>query len=141
MTRRKTFFRKPSPFASELMRLFHLSARDAAAAEQIFTTVEVPAGTELSWEGSSARQLVLILDGEVEVTRDGEVVTTLGPGSVLGEITALGVRHEQTASAATTKPSRIAAAGNNDIAAIRNVTGLFLHMQHLASVRTLQPTG
>lgn len=133
-------FRKPTSFALELMRLFHLSARDAAAAEQIFTTVDVPAGTELSWEGSTTRQLVLVLDGEVEVTRNGEVITTLGPGSVLGEITALGVRHEQTASAVTTKPSRIAAAGHHDLAAIKNVTGLFLHMQHLASVRTLQPT-
>jgi CRP-like cAMP-binding protein len=135
-----TLFRKPSPFALDLMRLFHLSAREAAAAEKIFTTVEVPAGTELSWEGSSTRQLVLILDGEVEVTRNGEHVTTLGPGSVLGEITALGVRHEQTASATTTVPSRIAAAGTHDIASIRGVTGLYLHMQHLVSVRTLQPT-
>ena len=134
-----SLFKKHSPFVQDLIRLFHLSPRDAAACESVFTTLEVPAGTELSWEGSSTKQLVLILDGEVEVTQGGSRIALLQAGDVLGEITALGVRAEQTASAVTTRPSRIAAAGSHDIGGLRNITGLFLHMQHLASVRTLAP--
>lgn len=125
-----------SPFAAELRRLYHLSAKDARLAEKMFTNLDVPADTELAWEGRSTRQLVLVLDGEVEILRNGERIDVLGPGAVIGEISALGIRRYQTASARTTKPSRIAAAGTRDIAFLNGCTGLYLHMQHLASKRT-----
>ena len=134
------FNRKLSPFAMELIKLFHLKPGDARAAEAVFTNVTVPEGTKLSSEGSTTRQLVLVLQGEVEVSRDGEIINVLGPGSVIGEITALDVRHEQTATAVATTECRVAIASATDLPRIKDVTGLFLHMHHLASVRTLSPT-
>jgi len=91
--------RKLGSLGSELVQVFGLSKKDARAAEGMLTTVSVKAGKELAWEGSAVKQLILVLDGEITVTRDGEYLATLGAGSVLGEITALGIQREQTASA------------------------------------------
>jgi hypothetical protein len=46
---------------------------------------KVKAGTTIMAEGEAADDIVLILDGMVEVEADGTVLATLGPGSVLGE--------------------------------------------------------
>jgi CRP-like cAMP-binding protein len=128
-------FAKTTPFAREVASLFKLNLADARKADEIFTEVSVKAGTDLAWEGSDTKQLVLILDGEVEVTRDGELVAVLGPGSVLGEITALDIKRTQTASATMRTDGRIAAAGRTDLGKLRDCTGLYLHLQHLASRR------
>jgi CRP-like cAMP-binding protein len=56
---------------------------------ELATHVEAPAGTELTREGEEGREFVILLDGEVEVRRDGDVVATLGPGSHFGEIALL----------------------------------------------------
>jgi hypothetical protein len=46
---------------------------------------KVKAGTTIMAEGEAADDIVLILDGMVEVEAEGTVLATLGPGSVLGE--------------------------------------------------------
>lgn len=123
----------------ELTSLYGLSKKDARLAETVFTTVSVRSGTELAWEGSGVKQLVLLLDGEVEVTRDGDHLATLHRGDVLGEITALGLSVNQTASAVATRESRIAVAGSKDIAKIsasRELTDML--MAH-AERHTLNP--
>ena len=117
--------------------LFRLNRRDARATQQIFTEITVQAGAELAQEGSHKQQLVIILDGEVEVTRDGEVVAMLRRGDVLGEITAIGAQTFQTATCTATRESRVAVAGHQDLARIRECTGLYLHLQHLTSKRTV----
>jgi CRP-like cAMP-binding protein len=126
-----------SLMSQEIADLFRLNRRDARATQQIFTEIIVDAGTELALEGSHQHQLVLILDGEVEVTRDGKAVATLGRGDVLGEITALGAQTFQTATCTATCKTRIAVAGHKDLARIRECTGLYLHLQHLTSKRTV----
>lgn len=45
----------------------------------------LPAGTALFHQGDEATQVALLLDGIVEVTRDGTKLVELGPGAVLGE--------------------------------------------------------
>ena len=128
-------FSKLPALSIEIAALFKLSNTDARRAASIFTEVAVTSGTELAWEGTGFSQLVLILEGEVEVVRDGEVIALLGPGSVLGEITTLGITREQTASATMRTAGRVAAAGSSDVAKLRECTGLYLHLQHLASKR------
>lgn len=130
-----TRYSKLPALAREIAALFHLSKRDANRVMGIFTEVAVKPGTELAWEGSGTKQLILVLEGELEVTRDGEVVALLGPGSVLGEITALGITREQTASATMRTPGRVAAAGSTEMHKLRDCTGLYIHLQHLASKR------
>jgi Cyclic nucleotide-binding domain len=46
---------------------------------------KVKAGRTIMAEGEAADDIVLVLDGMVEVEADGTVLATLGPGAVLGE--------------------------------------------------------
>ncbi len=47
--------------------------------------VMVKPGTTIMAEGETADQLILVLDGMVQVEAGGEVLAVLGPGAVLGE--------------------------------------------------------
>lgn len=46
----------------------------------------VPVDTEVMTEGGSATQSLVIVDGRAVVTRGQEVIATLGPGEVVGEV-------------------------------------------------------
>jgi CRP-like cAMP-binding protein len=126
---------KVSSTAKEISALFHLNRQQTRVADQMFTSINVEAGQALAWEGSNTRQLVLILEGEVEVTKAGVHVATLAAGDVLGEITALGITSEQTASATATMPTRIAVAGHSDLGHITECVALHLKLQSTASRR------
>jgi CRP-like cAMP-binding protein len=70
-------------------------ARHAQAAE-------LPAGTDLVREGEPGDALFIILDGEAVVTRDGDEVARVGPGSHFGELAILdGAPRSATVIAAT----------------------------------------
>jgi CRP-like cAMP-binding protein len=126
---------KLSSLSREIAGLFRLSAGDARRTEGVFSEVVTKTGTEIVSQGSRSAQLILVLEGEVAVTRDGEQVAILGPGSVLGEITTLGIEQLQTATATMLSPGRLAAAPAQDLPKLRACTGLYLHLQHLASKR------
>lgn len=49
----------------------------------------VPAGRVLMTEGQRGLESAVVVVGEVEVVHDGGVVATLGPGSVVGELSLL----------------------------------------------------
>jgi CRP/FNR family cyclic AMP-dependent transcriptional regulator len=51
--------------------------------------LEVDAGKVLCREGEPAMEFFVIIDGEVEVTRDGRPIGTLGKGDFFGEIALL----------------------------------------------------
>ncbi len=62
----------------------------------------VKAGKTVIKAGNWGHEVVLVLDGEVEVQRDGAVVATLGPGDYVGEIAVLSdVRRNATVVART----------------------------------------
>lgn len=48
--------------------------------------VTVPAGRDLMHEGDAALEAAIVVDGEVEIRRDGELIARLGPGEVIGEL-------------------------------------------------------
>jgi CRP/FNR family cyclic AMP-dependent transcriptional regulator len=51
---------------------------------------EISAGDKLTKAGAHSYQLFAIESGEVEVKRDDELVATLGPGDVVGEVGVVG---------------------------------------------------
>jgi CRP/FNR family transcriptional regulator, cyclic AMP receptor protein len=51
--------------------------------------IEVPAGWYLLNQGSSPVGFFVVVDGRVDVDREGTVVATLGPGDFFGEIALL----------------------------------------------------
>ncbi len=68
--------------------------------------VDVAAGTVLMRQDDRAGEFFVIIDGSVEVTRDGAPLRTMGPGDFLGEI-AMVDGGPRTATATTTAPCRL----------------------------------
>ena len=68
--------------------------------------LDVREGTVLTREGKPGREFFVLIEGTVEVTRDGTKIADLGPGDWLGEI-ALLTQSPRTATATATSPARI----------------------------------
>ena len=67
--------------------LFESLPRDARrVVAQHADEINVPEGTELVRQGDFAYEFFVIEDGRVEVSRDGDMIATLGPGDFLGEM-------------------------------------------------------
>jgi CRP/FNR family cyclic AMP-dependent transcriptional regulator len=55
----------------------------------LMTRLDVGAGKVLARQGDVGREFVILLEGEVEIVRDGKVVATRGAGDYVGEIALL----------------------------------------------------
>jgi len=82
----------------------HCTKRELAALAAEADVLQLPSGVELTREGSSAREFVVLARGAATVTRNGRIVNQLGSGDFLGEIALLsgGTR---TATVTTTEAS------------------------------------
>src|SRR5260370_5486636 len=91
---------------------------------QLAHHLEVPAGEELTREGEEGREFIILLDGEVDVCRDGNVIATLGPGSHFGEI-ALLAHTPRTATVTSKTPVVAEVIGRSGFAlALADIPGL-----------------
>jgi CPA1 family monovalent cation:H+ antiporter len=74
----------------------------SALADELFQ----PDGTTLIAEGTKGREFFVLVDGAVDVRRNGRKLNTLGPGSFFGEI-ALVAETPRTATVTATGPVRL----------------------------------
>lgn len=65
------------------------STRDLRTIRRATEEVTVPAGRVLCEEGTVGREFFLIVDGQATVSRNGQRITTLGPGQYFGELALL----------------------------------------------------
>jgi CRP/FNR family transcriptional regulator, cyclic AMP receptor protein len=65
-----------------------------------------PEGTTLITEGTKGREFFVLVDGSVDVRRNGRRLNTLGPGTFFGEI-ALVSDTPRTATVVATSPVRL----------------------------------
>ena len=63
----------------------NLSAKQLAAVDALVTTIDVASGRELIRQGEPGREFIVVVNGEAEVRRGGDVIATRGPGSFFGE--------------------------------------------------------
>lgn len=63
----------------------HCSKSELAKIAQIADKIDLPEGKVLIREGERGREFFVIAAGEVEVTRQGKALATLGPGDFVGE--------------------------------------------------------
>ncbi len=93
------------------------SRKELAVLEGATTEMQLTGGKILTQQGEIGRHFVVIVEGEVEVTRDGTQIAVLGPGSFFGEMSLLDGR-PRTATATTVGPTHVlmlTAADFNDI--------------------------
>ena len=85
-----------------------LDRHDLDAVEKISAEQDVEPGEVLIHEGEPGKHFFVLLEGEAEVSRDGNAVNRLGAGDFFGEISLLSDR-PTTASVAASGPARVVA--------------------------------
>lgn len=80
---------------------------DADQLSRETTVSDAVAGSILFEEGDPADGVAAILEGSVEVLKQGRILATLGPGSVLGELSVLMSFATRTATARASTPVRM----------------------------------
>jgi CRP-like cAMP-binding protein len=68
--------------------------------------LEVGAGKVLAREGDIGQEFFVIVDGEVDVTKDGQQVRRLGPGDFFGEVALIWDSARRTATVTALTPLR-----------------------------------
>jgi CRP-like cAMP-binding protein len=66
-----------------------LDSRELDAVGAVVTDLRFDAGEVLIREGNSAHEMFIVTVGELEVTRDGQHIADLGPGTFAGEMAVL----------------------------------------------------
>ena len=74
-----------------------LSRKELTQLARVSEDMEIPAGTTLCKEGEVGHEFFVIIDGNVDITRNGRKVAVRGSGEFVGEIALL----EQTPRTAT----------------------------------------
>jgi CRP/FNR family transcriptional regulator, cyclic AMP receptor protein len=62
-----------------------LSKRELTSLAKVAEDLEFPPGRKLAGEGMRGREFFAIVDGQVDLTKNGKRVATLGPGEYCGE--------------------------------------------------------
>lgn len=91
-----------------------LSDEDRDRLASVSTTVQVDADTTLVHEGDFGFTMFAIVAGMADVTKDGDVIRTLVPGDVFGEIAVL-ASGRRTATVTARTPMELIAVMNRDV--------------------------
>ena len=96
------------PAALRAVCPFRLVAdEDLAQLEDETTVTDAATGTTLFEEGDPTDGVATVLDGTVEVLKQGRLLATLGPGSLLGELSLFVPSASRTATARASSPVRM----------------------------------
>jgi CRP/FNR family transcriptional regulator, cyclic AMP receptor protein len=96
-----------------------LSKKDREQIARWADEIDEPAGFRLVDQGRFAHEFFVLIEGTVEVRKDDEHLTDLGPGDFFGEIAL--VEHERrTASVVATTPVRAMVMHEREFSAVRH---------------------
>jgi glutamate/tyrosine decarboxylase-like PLP-dependent enzyme len=108
------WLRRTSIERDELRALALFGSLDDEQARRVLLTAHehrAGAGEAIVEQWQVNRDLYVVLDGEVEVTADGQTLTTCGPGEFFGELAAIdwgaGFGRTRSATVSATKPTRL----------------------------------
>jgi CRP/FNR family transcriptional regulator, cyclic AMP receptor protein len=95
-----------------------LSKRERERVARWADEIAEPAGYLLVNQGNFAHEFFVLVEGTVDVRKDGEHLTDLGPGDFFGEIALVG-HDRRTASVMATTPVRAIVMHARDFGAMR----------------------
>jgi CRP-like cAMP-binding protein len=90
-----------------------LSKKELGHISGLATRLDLPAGKELTHQGETGNEFVVVLEGEVDILVDGNVVATRGPGDYFGEIALLSDR-PRTATVVSKTPVSVEVIGRRE---------------------------
>lgn len=91
----------------ELELFSDCSPDELATIDTLGSELVIPAGGRVIGQGHTAMDCLIIVDGTAIVSRDGAVVGTEGPGSILGEMALLRHLHRNATVTAATEVTAI----------------------------------
>lgn len=80
-------------------------------------TLELPAGEVVAKQGQHGHEFFLLVDGTVEVRRDGDVLATINEGEFFGEISAL-TSQRRTATVVATEDITVEVMNRRQLATV-----------------------
>jgi CRP-like cAMP-binding protein len=102
---------------------------------QCATQLDYPAGKVLMTEGGSAHEMFVVVQGQVEVTRDGDHIADLGPGAFAGEMALLTHAHRNSTVTTKTAASVLHLDGRGFTAVLRDVPTIAAKMLPIIASR------
>jgi CRP/FNR family transcriptional regulator, cyclic AMP receptor protein len=93
------------------------SKRELQEISRVADEITLPSGYELTQEGASGQELVVIVDGAADVRRRGRKINTVGSGDFVGEI-ALVADVPRTATVKTTRETQALVLSRRDFRAL-----------------------
>ena len=94
-----------------------LSKAQLAQVASLADEVGLPEGKVLTREGEPGREFFILIDGQVEVRRNGRRLRTLGPGEFVGELALISDR-PRTATVTATQPLRVLVVKDTDFRSV-----------------------
>ncbi len=94
-----------------------LSKKHLQHISSLATRLDLAAGRELTREGDTGHEFLVVLEGEVEVRHGDKVIATRGPGEYFGEIALLDHR-PRTATVVAKTPVVIEVIGQREFATL-----------------------
>ena len=79
-----------------------LNANELDVVAQAATELDFDAGKVLMTQGALAHEMFVVLEGTLEVARDGEPIAEIGPGGIAGEMALLTHAHRHATVSAKT---------------------------------------
>lgn len=110
-----------------------LSSAEAKELASIAEEASAAKGTKLFDEGAAGDSIVVLLEGNVDITKSGQSLAQLGEGSVFGELALLGEGGKRTATATAMSDAKLlkidakkfqALLAANNLAALKVVNNL-----------------
>jgi CRP/FNR family cyclic AMP-dependent transcriptional regulator len=111
-----------------------LPRRALAIADTLLTPVTFDDGDVLCQEGQFGRQAFIIVSGTAVVSRGDEVLATVGPGELVGELALLG-DGRRTASVTAVEPVRALVMSAQEFNSLRALPGLDAEIRKIAADR------
>jgi CRP-like cAMP-binding protein len=101
----------------KLGRLTGAPAPELRQFMQLSTTIDVAAGAVLMHEGAIGAEVMVLLDGELVVERDGQEIATVRVGDVVGELALLN-NEPRRATVRATVDSSVAVLSRSEFASV-----------------------